>query len=120
MAFDKRQFVRVMRRMAEAVGYLELGLSEPALRTLQAVGDAGPFEASVAMLRGEAHRLARDYPAAVASLSNAAQHIAAPHNRQAWLALSWCLRQAGQMDRAIDSLGRARGASFPTPWLPSE
>jgi hypothetical protein len=53
------------------------------------------------------------YDVAAESLEFAARKMPAPHDRSAWLVLSLCYRQAGKMDRAIETLGFARGALPP-------
>ena len=112
MSFNRTQFVRVAKRMAEAVGYLELGLTQHALDRLEGLGDLGPLEAQVEFLRGEALRFQHRYEDAATSFKNAAKKAPAPHNRAAWLASSLCYRQAGNTQRAIQSLARARGAQL--------
>ena len=69
------------------------------------VGDDRRF-----ILRGEALRMQHRYDAAASALRTAAQKFPAPYDRPAWLALSQCYRQVGDMNRAIQSLARARGA----------
>ena len=110
MAFGIRQLVRVARRLKEATGYLELGMAQHALDRLEGLGKLGPFEAEVELLRGEALRLQHRYDDAKVALKTAARKFPAPYDRSAWLALSLCYRQVGDMNRAIQSLARARGA----------
>lgn len=119
MCFDRRQLVRVMRRLSEAVGCLELGLAGAALRALGGIGEAGPLEPSVAIVRNEAERMLAGLHRVAGESGEAGSSDGPVADGTAWLVLSWCLRQAGQLNHAIDSLGRARGASFPTPWLPT-
>ena len=110
MDFDALKTVRILKRMWQATGYLELGMAEQALECLEGLGEAGPMEAEAAFLRGEALRIQHRYDDAAAALKIAAQKAPAPHDRSAWLALSLCYRQAGDTGRAIQSLARARGA----------
>jgi len=98
--------------MTQAAGYLELGMTQHALERLEGLGNLGPLEAEVALLRGEALRCQKRYKDAATSFKTAAQKAPSPQNRTAWLALSLCYRQAGDTARAIHSLALARGA-FP-------
>ena len=111
---DGRQVIRIARRMAEATGYLELGMAQHALDRLENLGDLGPFEAEVSLLRGEAFRIQHRYEDAARSLTTAATKFPPPFNRPIWLALSRYYRQTGDTHRAIQMLGHARGAAPPT------
>jgi len=113
MSFDTPQFIRVSRRLQEAAGYFELGMTQHTLDCLEGLGELGPFEPAVEFLRGESLRIQHRYDDAATSLEAAAKKFPAPLNRSAWLAVSRCYRQAGQMDRAIQTLGCARGARPP-------
>lgn len=115
MSFGGMQFIRVTKRMAEATGYLEIGMAQQALDRLDGLGDVGPLEAEIELIRGEALRSQHRYEAAAASFRNAARKAPSPHNRTAWLALSLCYRQSGDTDRAIQSLALARGARLKKP-----
>jgi len=110
MDFDPLNSIRILKRLRQATGYLELGMADQALERLQGFGDPGPLEAEVAFLRGEALRIQHRYRDAAAALKTAARKAPFPHDRSAWLALSLCYRQAGDTRRAIQSLARARGA----------
>lgn len=110
MSFDQRQLVRIAKRLQEAAGYFELGMAEHTLECLDGLGELGPFEAEVALLRGEALRLQHRYDDAALALKIAARKFPAPFDRSAWFALSLCYRQAGATGLAIQSLARARGA----------
>jgi tetratricopeptide (TPR) repeat protein len=113
MTMEVTQFIRVTRHLREATGYLELGMAQHAVDHLKGVGDMGPLEPAAEMLRGEAYFLLHRYKDAALSLESAARKFAAPQNRSAWFALSQCYRKAGDVDRAIQTLGRARGARPP-------
>ena len=110
MSFDEVHYQRISKRLAQAVGYLEFGMPGHALERLEGLGELGPLEAEVEMVRGEALQCQHRYDDAAASLKNAARKAPSPRNRAAWLALSMCYRQAGDTDRAIQSLANARGA----------
>ncbi len=112
---SKKREIRVLRRLVEAEGYLELGMPSQALARLEGIDDSGPLLAVVEMLRGKALWVQHRFDDAAHSLRFAAQHIHAPFDRPAWLALSWYYHNRGETDRAIQSLARARGAHFPDP-----
>ena len=115
MKFDFQQLVRVAKRLREAHGYFELGLTQRTLDCLDGLGELGPFEAEVELLRGEALRAEHRYDDAASALKAAAKKFPAPYDRSAWYALSLCYRQVGDMNRAIQSLARARGAGLRQP-----
>ncbi len=119
MAIDGNQFVRVSHRVRNAIGYMELGMTQRALDHLEGIGQLGPFEAAVDLLRGEAYRILRRWDDATESFESAARKFKDPHDRSAWFALSQCLREAGDVDRAIQTLAHARGAKPSAPWSPS-
>lgn len=100
---------RTLRRLIAAEGYLELGLPRNALEELDAIEDAGPLAPPMHYMRGEALRAEQKYEDAIQPLQTAAKLIPAPHNKQAWLALSDCLRHRGQeaMADAAESLANA-------------
>ena len=110
MRAEVAHLVRVAKRLTEASGYLELGLTARALDCLEGLEPHGPFEAGVALIRGEALRLEHRYADAAAALKVAAAKVPAPHDKSAWLALSLCFGQAGNLKQAIQMLARARGA----------
>lgn len=110
---EVEQFVRVAKRINQAVGYLELGMARQALGSLEGLGPLGPFEGGVELLRAQAFEMLGDRQAATDRLRVAAAKLPAPHDRAVWLALADLYRQAGDPDQAIDSLARARGARFP-------
>ena len=115
MTFDHVQFVRAVRRLASAEGYLELRMPRQALENLDGIGEPGPLRPAVEMLRGKALWLDHRYDDAARSLRFAARNIHSPHDRPVWLALSIYYRNHGQPGKALDSLARARGASLPEP-----
>lgn len=116
MDSDFRQFVRIGKRISQAAGYLELGMAEQALRALKNLGELGPFEAEVQLLRGEALRRQQRFAEAALSFEQAAQKFPEPLDRPAWLAGSWCYRQAGDVERAVNLMGWARGAMPTRRW----
>ena len=110
---EQLRLMRLARRLNEAAGYLELGMPEKTLAILDELGDVGPFAPGAALLRGEALRLQERFSEAGASFELAARFIPPPFDRPAYFASSMCYRQAGDLDRAINLLGWARGALPP-------
>ena len=115
MTFNAKQMIRVARRVREAAGYLELGLAQRVLDCLTGLEPLGPFEAEAAMLRGAAMQKQERFEEAAVAFHQAALATPAPTDKTAWLALSLCYRQCGDVDRAIQTLGTARGALPPGP-----
>ena len=107
------QVVRTVKRLSEAIGYLELGMTPQALACLEGLDEPGPFTAIAEMLRGEAARREHRFDEAARSFEAAARMLPAPDNKSIWLALSTFHRQAGNTDLAIESLAYARGARPP-------
>ena len=91
---------KVLRQLAAAEGYLDLGMPQHALDELAAVTDPGKLEAPLHYLRGEALKAQERYGEAIEPLQKAAQLIPAPHNKVAWLSLSECFRLRGQSELA--------------------
>lgn len=91
---------RIVRRLAAAEGYLELGLPGYALQELHRVGSAGPFEGIAQLLKGEALQAQLRYDEAIPALNKAAELFPAPFNQRAWLGLSRCYREQGREDLA--------------------
>jgi tetratricopeptide (TPR) repeat protein len=93
----------VVRRLAAAEGYLELGLPNYALAELKSVPDPGPFAPIAELFRGEALQAQEKYADAIEPLNRAAQMFPAPFNQRALLALSNCYRQDGQIQLADET-----------------
>jgi predicted Zn-dependent protease len=113
MELGRIHVVRTVKRLAEAIGYLELGMTQQALTCLDGLDEPGPFTAIIEMLRGEAARREQRFDDAARSFEAAARLLPAPDNRSLWLALSTFYRQAGNTDLAVASLAHARGARPP-------
>ncbi len=110
---DKQQFMRLGNRINEASGYLELGLPQRALDSLDRIDHAGPLEGPAQYLRGAALSALERYNEAVVPLQVAAQLVPAEAAKHIWLTVSECYRHAGRSDLAIQSLANARGAVCP-------
>ncbi|MBN2292467.1 MAG: tetratricopeptide repeat protein [Pirellulales bacterium] len=105
------QYVRLTKRLSEADGYIDLGMSQHALNRLDGIGAAGPFAPAVAMLRGKALWQQKRFDEAAKQLREAADGLSTPMSRQAWLALSLYYQRQGDVEEAVDALSKARGAN---------
>jgi tetratricopeptide (TPR) repeat protein len=94
------QIPKAVRQLQRAEGYIELHLPERAIAELDSIQDQGPFEAAVALLRGEALKGQEKYTEAVDPLKRAAVMIPAPLNKRAWRSLSECYRLSGRAELA--------------------
>jgi tetratricopeptide (TPR) repeat protein len=97
---DANHVPAMIRQLQRAEGYIELNLPERALAELDAIEDQGPFEAAVALLRGEALKTQERYDEALDPLKRAAIMIPSPLNKRAWRSLSECYRQSGRTELA--------------------
>jgi hypothetical protein len=102
--------IRVVRRLEQSCGYLELGMAQQALDNLANVPDAGAFEGAVKYLRGHALRNLGDHRAAIDVLHEAAAKLPPPAVSQAWYLLSQCYRATGQHGLAKSFMALARGS----------
>ncbi|MGE0609360.1 MAG: tetratricopeptide repeat protein, partial [Pirellulales bacterium] len=98
--------IRLRRILREAEGYLELGMANHALGTLDRAREPGTFASQVLYLRGEALRELECYAEAIDPLARSAE--LAPSNTHIQLALGWCYKRTGRLDMAIDALEHAR------------
>jgi tetratricopeptide (TPR) repeat protein len=93
----------------EAEGYLLLGLPERALNVLEVVGEQPAFHRQqFALLRGMAFRDLKRYGEAIGPLEQVVGDDRS--NTSALLALGWCYKRTGELERAIDAVTRARRA----------
>ena len=113
MRTDITQFIRVSKRLTQAVGFLELDMPHKAIESLENLDPLGPFEAEAELLRGEAFRRQRRFREAAKSFKVAARKSLSPQDREAYLAMSVCYHQAGNPVQALKMLARARGANLP-------
>jgi tetratricopeptide (TPR) repeat protein len=108
--------VRVIKRLKAAAGYYELGMTGHALERLDSLGELepiGPFALAAEIMRAEFLKAQADYGGAAAALESAACTLPGPQSQALRLALSACYFQAGDVDRAVNNLGYARGAKPP-------
>lgn len=105
---------KIVRRLAAAEGYLELGLPTYALSELgQIVGDAGPFEGIAQLLKGEALQAEQRFAEAIPALNRAAELFPKPFNQRAWLGLSYCYRKQGDDLLAAEAEANAAPPNLP-------
>ena len=108
-----KQLHKIAHRLREASGYLELGMAQQALDRLDGLGELGPFEGEVSLLRGEAFGAQEKFTEAAASFKTAAKLLPPPYRQPAFLALSMVYQEAGDTDRADQALARAHEVDFP-------
>jgi|GEM_PF-2184360 len=111
MLFNRSDFVRAVKRITEAAGYLELEMPQQALETLCCVRNPGPFEAQIEFLRGKAFQQASRFEDAAVCLSVAAKKVPSPFKEEAFAFLSECLKESTHpFQMAMESFGIFRGA----------
>ncbi len=96
---------RLKRMRHEAEGYLELGMPSHALQSLQRRGKVVHTDARSCYLMGECLRELRQYREAIFPLRRSLELI--PDDIHAWMALAWCYKRVGHVQRAIESLEHA-------------
>jgi hypothetical protein len=115
MNFKRSDFVRVVKRMTEASGYLDLEMPQQAIETLRCIKEAGPFEAQVEFLRGKALQQAKCFEDAAVCLAVAAKSVPGEYKKQAFAYLSECVRESCNPSQlALVTFGVYRGAK-PSP-----
>jgi tetratricopeptide (TPR) repeat protein len=92
----------IVRNLAAAEGYLELGMAGHAIAQIARVKEAGPFEAIAELLRGEALQQQARFEEAIPALNRAAELFPKPFNQRALMGLSHCYRAQGDTARALE------------------
>jgi len=116
MTLDRYQAVRVRKGLAEAAGYLELGMTRHAIACLDRLGDLGPFSDAGESLRVRAvYR--QKHPEAFPFFPMADEQIDSPHECRPRLGRGGSAETTGDRQDAVHCLARARGAhtSLPAP-----
>ena len=90
-------------------------MAQQALDRLDGLGELGPFEGEVSLLRGEAYGAQERLAEAEASFKTAAELLPPPFRRPAFLALSMVYQEAGDEYRANQALARAHEIERPRP-----
>ena len=91
--------------VTEAEGYLELGMINHALATLDRLGKTEGLGSRAVQIKGEALRMAGRHEEAVIVLKRAVDLD--PKIFSVWLALGWCYKRIGRIEMAIQSLDMA-------------
>ena len=99
-----RDQVRRKQIERQAEGYLELGMAQHALDLLAALRDED-MDPQAWYLRGEALRALERYREALVPLERVAEAV--PEDVHVWLALAWCYKRAGRIDRAVHAMEQA-------------
>jgi len=97
--------IRYQRLLREAEGYLELGLPQLAIQTLEKIDEPGTFRGIQLYLLGEAFRAQGRFAEAIEALEASADKK--PSKIDIYLALGWCYKRTGRLDRAIEALEMA-------------
>jgi Flp pilus assembly protein TadD len=97
--------IRRQQLVMQAEGYLELGMADHALAVLARYGDPETLPHHALYLKGQSLRELGRFGEALDPLWQAAQ--GSPDNISVWLALGWCYKRTGKLDRAIESLEEA-------------
>jgi tetratricopeptide (TPR) repeat protein len=100
-----RNRILLQRTVQEAEGYIELGMMEHALRTLQRRGALVHGNGRACYILGEALRELARYEEALMPLERSADLV--PDDIHVLMALGWCYKRTGQLGKAITALERA-------------
>jgi tetratricopeptide (TPR) repeat protein len=100
-----RDQIRQRQFELQAEGYLELGMPERALEALAKIANPDGLPPGVLLLKGEALRALERYADAIAPLERVASDL--PGDMQVCLALGWCYKRTGRIDRAVQSIEQA-------------
>jgi tetratricopeptide (TPR) repeat protein len=107
---------RIIRRLLEAEGFLELGLPEKALEGLQKHSNWATMQFEASYLTGEALRVLGRHREALRPLEVAAG--LRPGDVGVAIALGWCYKRTHRLAQAIDVLERAQKAHPEVALLP--
>jgi tetratricopeptide (TPR) repeat protein len=114
-AVKTKERTRLNKIQREAEGYLELGLPQQALNTLNRLGNPVECGTTTQYLMGEALRALDRHGEALDPLRRAAE--SEPENVHIWLALGWCYKRTDRIDLAIGALDKALTADPNEPLL---
>jgi tetratricopeptide (TPR) repeat protein len=105
----------IVRRLGEAEGYLDLGLTERALEILQSRANWASMQFEASFLMGRALRLQERYREALRPLEVA--YALRPGDVGVAMSLGWCYKRTHRLAQAIDALDRAARAHPEEPLL---
>ena len=99
---------RSVKRIVEAIGYVELGLWRQAEASLGRIGELGVYQPVVKELRKEISRRMKRRGDDVIPLELAAPMAPEFVDKSLWLLLGACCHQAGELERVAEALRYAR------------
>lgn len=115
--------IRRDKHLREAQGYLELAMpiserlepgqeyrdrfAQRALALVTGLKKNDERRGDICLLHGQVLRVLERYQEAIEPLTRSAE--CQPENIHTWLALGWCYKRVGRLDRAIESLEEALG-----------
>lgn len=102
---DAYYSIRRQKILSQAEGYLELGMPDHAVGVLTRWEQSSRLDGQARWLLGEALRSLERYDEALEPLLRAQETM--PEDIHIYLALSWCFKRTGRLDRAIESLEQA-------------
>ena len=111
MNIERSEFIRTVKRITEASGYLDLEMPRRAIETLRSIAVPGPFAAQIAFLQGKALQQDKQFEDAAVCLAVAAKDVPPQFKKQAFEYLSECVRESCNPPQlALDTFGVYRGA----------
>ncbi|HLJ09555.1 MAG TPA: tetratricopeptide repeat protein [Planctomycetaceae bacterium] len=102
---DERSRSRREKLLAEAEGYIALGMHAHALASLERIEDSDESEFRVNFLRGDALRNLERHEEALVALHRAFDKK--PDDVGLLMALAWCYKRTNQLPRAITCMEQA-------------
>lgn len=100
-----RDDIRRVHALRAAEGYLELNMPESAVTVLEQLGGSDALGTRGLYLLGESLRSLERYCEALVPLEKVT--ALSPEDLHVSLALAWCYKRVGQLDRAIGSVEKA-------------
>jgi len=116
IGLEGNDVIRFAKRLRAAMGYYELGMTQHAVECLDsaaAMKDIGPLRLAISMIKAHFAMQPHRFEAASTLLEAIARAAPRPQSQSIWLVLSLCYNDAGDSERAIDTLACARGAKPP-------
>lgn len=107
---------RTIRNIVAADGYIDLNMPEHALTELEAIDDAGFYEAPRQFLIGRALKMLDRLEEAIRPLEEAARRMPSPYRKLAWAELTECYRHLGSEELAQIAQSLAGSAEAETTY----